>query len=81
MAGTLPGLATIAPSRSPLWLRPAAHAVLVMLLAIPCSPAHGQGMGGGGMGGGGMGGGGMGGGGGGMGGGGGGGMQGGGGAF
>ena len=72
MAGTLPGLAALALARRPLWLRPAAYAFLVMLLAMQCGPARGQGMGGGGMGGGGMGGGGMGGGGG---------MQGGGGAF
>ena len=62
MAGTLPGFATFALARRSPWLRPAAYALLVMLLAMQCGPASGQGMGGGGMGGGGMGGGGMGGG-------------------
>ena len=60
MAGTLPGLATLALARRSLWLRPAAYAFLGMLLAMQSGPANGQGMGGGGMGGGGMGGGGMG---------------------
>ena len=62
MAGTLPRLVIIAMAKPFLWLRLGAYAVLVMLLAMQCGPAHGQGMGGGGMGGGGMGGGGMGGG-------------------
>jgi hypothetical protein len=61
MAGTLPRLVIIAMAKPFLWLRLGACAVLVVLLAMQCGPAHGQGMGGG-MGGGGMGGGGMGGG-------------------
>ena len=48
MARTLLGLVTIAMTRSSLWLRPAAYAVLVMLLAMPYGSAFGQGMGGGG---------------------------------
>ena len=58
MAGTSPKLLTNAIARTSLWLRPVGYAAMLMLLAMPCGPAHGQGMGGGGMGGGGKGGGG-----------------------